>query len=145
MRRVMVTSLLCLLAGCVAEPSLDDEIQAVKPEAPEDAPWIVNPGPGGPAGKWNCTFPINAACIRDFHPDNYCWEHAVGHGGFIRQEQSGVHCTNLAGCPAGGDINVVRLCHPDAVGVGNSMDTPCGPTGPRGCAVCDPIPEAVCD
>jgi hypothetical protein len=137
------TALLCFTACAgVDDPSLDSEIQASRTDDPEAQPWIVNPPPAAGPQTWNCTFELNPACQKDYHPGNTCWERAAGHGGLVRQEIAGVHCVAVLGCPgnAPGDINLVRLCHPG----GGGIMTPCGPTGPRGCAVCDPTFSPVC-
>jgi len=107
----------------------------------EEMQWIFHPEEiHGHTGKNNdnCTFPFGATgCSLDVHEDSACWEHRVGHeaqypGGLYRQEFRRVHCDFIGTCEGPGDAYAIRLCRPGPPG----QETPCGETGPSGCAVC---------
>jgi hypothetical protein len=105
--------------------------------------WILNPVvvPKGRQGKNNCTFalgPNAASGIWNFHPDGACWEHG-GPDGWTRQHQNVIHVPSHAACEGGpADVSPIRICRPGGAG----QPTPCGTTGPLGCAIC--VRSVVC-
>jgi hypothetical protein len=127
---------------------------ACTPEAPPDAvsareavrgvdpslEWIFSPdqsdGYRGPE-IYNCTFKFPTSCDPARHADAVCWEHPAGegHDGYFKEIADRVHCRGLPTCNGGeGDIHSIRICLREAIG--HQMQTPCGPTGPNGCARC---------
>lgn len=97
--------------------------------------WIVYPStlPQGRVGKNNCTFAFGQVVPQwDFHPDAGCWEYQ-GPDGWTRQQQQKIHVPNFPPCGGGpGDANAIRVCRDGGAG----QSSPCGDTGPNGCAVC---------
>jgi hypothetical protein len=108
--------------------------------------WIFSPAelPPGRIGKNNCTFAFALGGDPNFHPQNEadplrgsCWERAAGHGGFFRQQFQAVHVAAAPACGGGpGDLKGIRVCRHGGAG----QQTPCGKTGPNGCALCTPDP-----
>jgi hypothetical protein len=101
--------------------------------------WIVNPPtlPPGRVGKNNCKFAFGVDVPKwDHHPDAGCWEHA-GPDGWTRQQFQKLHVPKFRECNDGpGDATGIRVCRAGGAG----QDSPCGKTGPKGCAVCVPNP-----
>jgi hypothetical protein len=116
------------------------------PEFGSDA-WIYNPAelPPGLIGKNNCTFAFPMTVVPNFHPQNEadplrgsCWERHAGqeggHDGLSREQTLALHLPAATACGGRpGDLAGIRVCRPG----GRGQETPCGPTGPNGCAACD--------
>ena len=82
----------------------------------------------------NCTFNVNTACDLGVHADSACVEARLT-GGYVVETMNRLHCSPNAACGGGAaDLALVRLCH--HAGIGGGLITPCGETGPFGCAVC---------
>ena len=153
MQRILRVGLLALL---LVSSALDVSLSQSKPPAvgtateefarvtaSQKAPaWITDPAsfPQGRRGKNICTFAFGQVVDFSAHPDEAgCWEHK-GPEGWVRQQISRVHVAKFSVCSgAAGDIEAIRVCHPDAVGGGaKQMVAPCEgkKTGPNGCATC---------
>lgn len=133
---------MCLVSAC-AEPAQDDVATVEEALLPNDGghnKWILEPEdmPPGHFGTNNCTFAFGAVgCDLTVHPDTACWEREAGHDGWIRQQNHRVHCAALSDCGGGpGDAYNIRLCRAPG------EMSPCGMTGPIGCAVC--VRASVC-
>ena len=133
-------------ASC-ATPASPEPVQASSTAAAnlltDDTSWVAQPStfPIGWMGRNNCTFAIPIAAgsdpVWDAHPEGGCWERP-GPDNQTRQALNAVHYNSLAACGGGpGDISGLRLCVADAIGQA-PVETICGPTGPGGCAVCEP-------
>jgi hypothetical protein len=152
--RAIALGVVVLLCGCVDavgdQPVPSSPEQAGQPLLTSDDPqysWIRNPHQlVGHDGTNNCTFAFgqNQGCTVDAHEDSACFQHPAGHGGWIREDVRRVHCELVPSCGGPGDLYAVRLCR---AGEGDppwpSQPSPCGDTGPQGCAVCLP-PMVVC-
>src|SRR5262245_49914262 len=86
----------------------------------------------------DCVHAINPSAHCVTPTDSMCTEHVAGDSGFSVQKLSDVPCLTLAGCgpngtPGPGTLSLTRLCSTPGA------QTPCGETGPKGCAVCGPV------
>jgi hypothetical protein len=130
-------------AACMGPAPVTETSATALAGDPETA-FVTHPAdtPPGRIGKDNCTFAVNPRCTTT-REDYACWQHAVGHGGWFRQEVKNLYCPNgvpntpCANSPASRPfiVSVVRLCRPG----GANQVAPCGGklTGALGCAVCE--------
>jgi hypothetical protein len=118
--RTTIALALALSFGCGVESAPTGHLES---EAARSAPLFDN-----------CTFGVNTACDLGFHADSACVEARLG-GGYYVETMNRLHCSPSAACGGGAaDLRLVRLCN--TAGIGGGFVTPCGPTGPFGCAVC---------
>jgi hypothetical protein len=128
---------------------------------PKDSAWILHPAELDEShdGTSNCSphvgdnplyfgFGGNRGCsLAVQHEDSACFERETGHDGWIRQQGQSIHCDIVPPCGGGpGDISAIRLCRDPGVGAPGawpSQASPCGNTGPNGCAACV-APTLVC-
>lgn len=117
---------------------------AVRNSAAADLPdWISNPAtlPPGQQGRNSCTIAFPRPGIEwNAHKEGGCWQRP-GPDNLVRQQLHRVHLLDQPTCDSDtADVFAIRVCHTDGRA---GVETPCGKTGPRGCAVC-PEPRFVC-
>jgi len=143
MKSLVLGALASVLSACAPAEvdAVASEGQALLSSDGRDLAWILDPVdmPPGHIGTSNCVYAFGGrGCNLGAHPDSGCWERDTGHDGWIRQQIYKVHCDGLNACGGGpGDAYAIRICR------GPGESSPCGQTGPNGCAVCQASP--VCD